>query len=82
MTELNLTSGNLCEVCGEPDTRHVPTEKGPMTHPREARGEGTYRLKERRGYGLSCPFVPKGQLCYLCLENQGHPVYVFEPAKS
>lgn len=33
-----------CNVCGEPKSAHVPTDKGPFTHPREARGEGTYEL--------------------------------------
>lgn len=33
-----------CGVCGEPRNAHVKTEKGPLTHPREARGEGTYEL--------------------------------------
>jgi hypothetical protein len=31
-----------CEICGEPRSAHVPTERGPLTHPREARGEGIY----------------------------------------
>lgn len=33
-----------CVVCGEPRSVHVPTEKGPLTHPREARGEGYYKV--------------------------------------
>lgn len=33
-----------CNVCGEPRSAHVKTEKGPLTHPREARGEGTYQF--------------------------------------
>ena len=37
-------SDSLCGVCGEPKSAHVATEKGPFTHPREARGEGTYVL--------------------------------------
>ena len=32
----------ICNACGELRSAHVPTEKGPLTHPREARGEGTY----------------------------------------
>ena len=32
----------ICLVCGETRSAHVPTEKGPLTHPREARGEGEY----------------------------------------
>lgn len=34
----------LCGICGEPRGAHVPTEDGPLTHPREARGEGRYVL--------------------------------------
>jgi hypothetical protein len=33
-----------CGVCGERRSVHVPSESGPLTHPREARGEGMYRL--------------------------------------
>lgn len=32
----------ICNICGEPKSAHVPTDKGPLTHPREARGEGEY----------------------------------------
>ncbi len=32
----------ICTTCGEPKSAHVRTAKGPFTHPREARGEGTY----------------------------------------
>lgn len=32
----------LCSICGEPRSAHVATEAGPLTHPREARGEGRY----------------------------------------
>lgn len=32
----------ICIICGEPKSAHVATEKGPHTHPREARGEGHY----------------------------------------
>ncbi len=34
----------ICNVCGEPKSAHVATEKGPLTHPREARGEGIYEF--------------------------------------
>lgn len=34
-----------CTICGEPRSAHIATEKGPLTHPREARGEGTYELE-------------------------------------
>lgn len=33
-----------CGICGEPRSAHVATDKGPLTHPREARGEGEYEL--------------------------------------
>jgi hypothetical protein len=39
----------ICNVCGEPKSAHVATDAGPLTHPREARGEGTYELV-RPGY--------------------------------
>ena len=32
----------VCGVCGERKSAHVATDKGPFTHPREARGEGHY----------------------------------------
>jgi hypothetical protein len=32
----------ICGICGEPKSAHVPTAKGLLTHPREARGEGEY----------------------------------------
>ncbi len=32
----------ICTTCDEPKSAHVATAKGPFTHPREARGEGTY----------------------------------------
>lgn len=44
-----------CRVCGEPKSAHVATKEGPFTHPREARGEGTYRLV---GSGSSGSFWP------------------------
>jgi len=43
-------SDPICNICGEPKSAHVPTEKGPLTHPREARGEGTYKLVQHGGY--------------------------------
>lgn len=33
-----------CRVCGEPRSAHMPGPAGPLTHPREARGEGYYVL--------------------------------------
>lgn len=41
-----------CEICGELRSAHVATPAGPLTHPREARGEGRYELV-RAGYTLS-----------------------------
>lgn len=35
-------TGEICNICGEPKSAHVKTDKGPLTHPREARGEGEY----------------------------------------
>ncbi len=32
----------ICNICGEPKSKHVATAAGPFTHPREARGEGHY----------------------------------------
>jgi hypothetical protein len=37
-----------CNICGSKKSEHVPTDKGPFTHPREAAGEGKY---VRTGYG-------------------------------
>lgn len=37
-----MTDDPICGICGERRSAHVPTETGPLTHPREARGEGTY----------------------------------------
>jgi hypothetical protein len=34
----------ICGVCGEPRSAHVETTDGPLSHPREARGEGRYEL--------------------------------------
>ena len=37
-------SDPICKVCGEPRSAHVATDQGPLTHPREASGEGTYEF--------------------------------------
>ena len=62
-----------CSVCGEPRHAHVATDLGPETHPREARGEGTYELVrpghiqggffpgEEYEVGPTYKFVPKPQ---------------------
>lgn len=39
-----MSEDPVCVVCGEPRGAHVPTADGPLTHPREARGEGRYEL--------------------------------------
>ena len=45
----------VCRICGERKSAHIATDAGPFTHPREARGEGIYRLVSRGtlGGGLS-----------------------------
>ena len=61
----------LCRVCGEPRSAHVATAAGELTHPREARGEGKYRLVASGTIGAYWPgdddlpweryeFVPSG----------------------
>lgn len=37
-----MSDDPVCTICGERKSLHVKTDKGPFTHPREARGEGTY----------------------------------------
>lgn len=49
----------LCKVCGEARGLHIPTAKGPLTHPREAREEGVY---VRTGNGTH----HMGLFCQLC----------------
>lgn len=66
-----VTSGEVCSVCGEPRSAHVPTDAGPLTHPREARGEGRYVLV-RAGYEWG-GFMP-GEGGF------SPPVWRFEPA--
>ena len=39
-----MSDDPTCIACGEPRSAHVPTPAGPLTHPREARGEGRYEL--------------------------------------
>lgn len=60
-----------CNVCGEPKSAHVATETGPFTHPREARGEGTYELVREA-------YIQGGGAWY----DDAHiaPVYRFVPA--
>lgn len=40
-------SDPICGICKEPKSLHIATETGPLTHPREARGEGKYMLKRQ-----------------------------------
>jgi hypothetical protein len=42
----------ICGICGELRSAHVSTTKGPLTHPREARGEGVF-VQVSAGYTLS-----------------------------
>lgn len=42
----------ICGICNEPRSAHVATDAGPYTHPREARGEGTYVLV-RSGFTMA-----------------------------
>jgi hypothetical protein len=37
-----MSDDPTCNICSEPKSAHVATEKGDFTHPREARGEGHY----------------------------------------
>lgn len=59
-----------CGVCGEPRSAHVATDAGPLTHPREARGEGKYVLV-REAYTTSDFLL--GNEVYV------PPLYRFEP---
>ncbi len=47
-----MTDDPICGVCCEPRSAHVSTVDGPLTHPREARGEGTYEMVSP-GYTMS-----------------------------
>jgi hypothetical protein len=50
-----MDPNEICTVCGEPRHAHVATDKGPLTHPREARGEGIYEVhRGTQGFGLDC----------------------------
>lgn len=67
----------ICLICNEPRSAHVETERGPLTHPREARGEGEYIEIGGGVYyaGLRCQTCPGG----VC---EGHPYsgrWEFEP---
>lgn len=65
----------VCGICSEPRSVHVPTTSGPLTHPREARGEGEYVLV-RRPYTMSgcMGAFPGGD------DIDMPPVYKFVPA--
>lgn len=64
---------STCNICGEPKSAHVATDKGPFTHPREARGEGTYE-QVSPGH-IQGGFFP-GE------EYEVGPTYRFVPAQS
>jgi putative component of toxin-antitoxin plasmid stabilization module len=57
----------ICRICNEARSAHVATAKGALTHPREARGEGAYRVYHgTAGFGLMCSLC--GGPC-----SQDHP---------
>lgn len=69
-----MSSDPICGICGEPKSAHVDTSAGPFTHPREARGEGTYELvREGHFYGSFFPRLDDGY---------APPKYVFVPNKG
>ena len=71
-------SEEVCVVCGEPRSAHVATVLGPLTHPREARGEGCYRRIGGGSYsaGLNCSRCPGG----ICDGHAIEPTWEFVPA--
>lgn len=70
-----MNGDEICGVCGEPRSAHVPTKAGPETHPAEARGEGRYLFVANVDHGVMCRICPGG----IC---EGHTLYRFEPAKK
>jgi hypothetical protein len=60
-----------CNVCGEPKSAHVSTAQGPYTHPREARGEGTY--EQVSPGGTQGAYLPGGD------DYEIPPTYKFAP---
>lgn len=64
----------VCGVCSERRSVHVPTDDGPLTCPRVARGEG-YFVLERPGYTMSGAMgtFPGGD------DIEVPPVYKFVP---
>jgi hypothetical protein len=63
----------ICSICGETKSAHLPTQNGPLTHPREARGEGKYVLV-REGYTLG-----RGPALN---DIEIEPLYRFEPIEQ
>lgn len=51
-----MAAEDICRICGEPESAHVPTGDGPLTHPKQAAGLGIYRLVNRGTsyHGLAC----------------------------
>lgn len=47
-----MSDDPICGICNERRSAHIPTEDGPLTCPRLARGEGVYELV-RPGYTMS-----------------------------
>jgi hypothetical protein len=61
----------ICKICNEPRSKHVQTEEGTLTHPREALGEGKYVLASvgTLGGGVAGPDI-------------AYERYVFVPAPT
>lgn len=62
-----------CAICGEPREAHVATADGPLTHPREARGEGRYVLVRPAYTQGNGPWAD---------DEEVPAVYKFEPAQE
>lgn len=39
-----MSDDDICRICNEPRCKHIETARGPLTHPREASGEGRFVL--------------------------------------
>lgn len=74
LAKLVADMNDTCRICGEPQSAHVPTERGPLTHPREARGEGVYIYVATMHYGAGC--------CECGYGCEGHEIYRFQPTET
>lgn len=63
-----------CQACGELFSEHVPTNKGPHTCPRVARGEGAYVFVCTWSSGVWC------RTCFGPCD--GHDMYRFVPVSE